>query len=186
MLFNKFIMNYINEQERRKIFEQFFILTFPKVKAFAYKILKSEDDAEDIAQDVFVKIWADAETWKNCESNSGYIYIMVRNQVFNFLKHKSIANTYEEQLVGKYASSFQADIHDELYAKEIELLMKLTVSRMPEQRRKVFIMSRQQHMSNNEIAEKLNISIRTVERHLYLALAELKKIILFLIFFYLR
>ncbi|MEG1007694.1 MAG: RNA polymerase sigma-70 factor [Bacteroides sp.] len=179
-------MNYINEQERRKIFEQFFILTFPKVKAFAYKILKSEDDAEDIAQDVFVKIWADAETWKNCEMHSGYIYIMVRNQVFNFLKHKSIASTYEEQLAGKYASSFQADIHDELYAKEIELLMKLTVSRMPEQRRKVFIMSRQQHMSNNEIAEKLNISIRTVERHLYLALAELKKIILFLFFFYLR
>ncbi|MCP3895394.1 MAG: RNA polymerase sigma-70 factor [Bacteroides sp.] len=168
------------------MFEQFFILTFPKVKAFAYKILKSEDDAEDIAQDVFVKIWADAETWKNCEMHSGYIYIMVRNQVFNFLKHKSIASTYEEQLAGKYASSFQADIHDELYAKEIELLMKLTVSRMPEQRRKVFIMSRQQHMSNNEIAEKLNISIRTVERHLYLALAELKKIILFLIFFYLR
>lgn len=186
MLFNKSIMNYINEQERRKIFEQFFILTFPKVKAFAYKILKSEDDAEDIAQDVFVKIWADAETWKNCEMHSGYIYIMVRNQVFNFLKHKSVASTYEEQMAGKYASSFQADIHDELYAKEIELLMKLTVSRMPEQRRKVFIMSRQQHMSNNEIAEKLNISIRTVERHLYLALAELKKIILFLIFFYLR
>lgn len=179
-------MNYINEQERRKIFEQFFILTFPKVKAFAYKILKSEDDAEDIAQDVFVKIWADTEIWKNCEAHSGYIYIMVRNQVFNFLKRKAFANNYQEQLAEKYASSFQADIHDELYAREIELLIKLTVNRMPEQRRKVFIMSRQQQMSNNEIAEKLNLSTRTVERHLYLALSELKKIILFFIFLYLR
>ncbi|MEG1402241.1 RNA polymerase sigma-70 factor [Bacteroides sp.] len=179
-------MNYINEQERRKIFEQFFILTFPKVKAFAYKILKSEGDAEDIAQDVFVKIWADAETWKNCETHNGYIYIMVRNQIFNFLKHKSIANSYQEQLVGTYASSFQEDIHDHLYAKEIELLIKLTVNQMPEQRQKVFMMSRFKQMTNNEIAEQLDISVRTVERHLYLALIDLKKITLFLIFLYLH
>ena len=49
-------MDYMTELERKKIFEQFFILTFPRVKAFAYKIVKSEDDAEDIAQDIFVKI----------------------------------------------------------------------------------------------------------------------------------
>ena len=47
----------MNEQEKRRKFEQFFIMSYPKVKAFAWKILKSEDDAEDIAQDVFVKLW---------------------------------------------------------------------------------------------------------------------------------
>ncbi|MGL5272974.1 MAG: RNA polymerase sigma-70 factor [Phocaeicola sp.] len=178
-------MDYMTELERKKIFEQFFILTFPRVKAFAYKIVKSEDDAEDIAQDIFVKIWSDTEIWENCETHSGYIYTMVKNQVFNFLKRKTIAGTYQEQLVNEVGSSYQEDIHDELYAKEIDLLMKLTVRQMPEQRRKVFIMSRELHMSNHEIAEKLDISIRTVERHLYLALAELKKVIYFLIFLYL-
>lgn len=50
-------MTYTEEQERKRKFEQFFILTFPKVKAFAWKILQSEEDAEDIAQDIFVKLW---------------------------------------------------------------------------------------------------------------------------------
>jgi len=53
---------------------------------------------------------------------------------------------------------------------------------MPEQRRKVFLMSRQEDMSHTEIAERLGISIRTVERHIYLALGELKKV-LYLFFF---
>lgn len=55
---------------------------------------------------------------------------------------------------------------------------------MPEQRRKVFSMSRQNGMSNQEIADNLQLSIRTVERHIYLALQELKKVILIAFFFY--
>ncbi|MEY8479808.1 sigma factor-like helix-turn-helix DNA-binding protein, partial [Bacteroides acidifaciens] len=54
------------------------------------------------------------------------------------------------------------------YAKELQLLIKLTLDNMPEQRRKVFSMSRQQGMSNQEIADSLRLSIRTVERHIYL------------------
>ena len=56
-------MTHIGEQEKKKKFEQFFILTFPKVKAFAWKILHSEEDAEDIAQDIFVKLWDNPEIW---------------------------------------------------------------------------------------------------------------------------
>ena len=54
-------MTHIKEQEKKRKFEQFFILTFPKVKAFAWKILHSEEDAEDIAQDIFVKLWDNPE-----------------------------------------------------------------------------------------------------------------------------
>lgn len=174
-------MTFINEQERKRKFEQFFILTFPKVKQFAWKILKSENDAEDIAQDVFVKLWSNPDIWENQDTWNGYIYSMVRNHVFNFLKHKSIEFNYQEQFAQDDFSSFQQDIHDHLYAKEIELLMKLTVNNMPDQRKRVFKMSRQKGMSNAEIADNLNISVRTVERHLYLALIDLKKIIFFFI-----
>jgi len=177
-------MTHIDEQEKKKKFEQFFILTFPKVKAFAWKILRSEEDAEDIAQDIFVKLWDNPDIWENKETWDSYIYTMARNLIYNFLKHQSVELSYQEKLSQDDSPSFEFDIYDKLYAKELQLLIKLTLDRMPEQRRKVFSMSRQNGMSNQEIADKLQLSVRTVERHIYLALQELKKVILIAFFFY--
>lgn len=109
---------------------------------------------------------------------------MVRNQIYNFLKHQSVELSYQEKLVQEDSPSFEFDIYDKLYAKELQLLIKLTLDNMPEQRRKVFSMSRKNGMSNQEIADNLQLSIRTVERHIYLALQELKKVILIAFFFY--
>lgn len=177
-------MIYLNDQEKKKNFEQFFMVTFPKVKAFAWKILKSEDDAEDIAQDIFVKLWSNPELWDNVETWNSYIYTMVRNHIYNFLKHKSVEFDYQEQLSREDSPSFETDTHDQLYAKEIELLIKLTLDNMPEQRKRIFVMSRRKGMSNQEIADALQISVRTVERHIYLALQDLKKTILIALFLY--
>lgn len=177
-------MTYMNEQEKRRQFEQFFIIAFPKVKAFAWKILKSENDAEDIAQDVFVKFWDTPDIWEHQETWNSYVYLMSRNHIYNFLKHKSVESSYQEQLAEEGAFSFEADIYDQLYAKEIELLMMLALDNMPERRKKVFLISRQGGMSNQEIADKLQLSVRTVERHIYLVLQELKKIILIAFLFY--
>lgn len=176
-------MEHLKEQLKKRKFEQFFIVTFPKVKAFAWQILKSEDDAEDIAQDVFVKLWDNPEIWEDEDTWNGYMYTMVRNHIYNFLKHKSIELNYQERIFQENIS-LEPDIYDELYAKEIELLIKIALESMPAQRKKVFLMSRQEGMTNQEIADKLKLSIRTVERHLYLALLNLKKIILITFFFY--
>lgn len=161
-------MTHFDEHEKNKKFEQFFILTFPKVKAFAWKLLHSEEDAEDIAQDIFVKLWNNPEMWENKETWDSYIYTVARNQIYNFLKHQSVEFSYQEKLSQEDAPSFEFDTYDKLYAKELQLLIKLTLDNMPEQRRKVFSMSRQQGMSNQEIADSLRLSIRTVERHIYL------------------
>ena len=170
----------MNKQEK---FEQIFYEIFPKVKAFAWKILQSEEDAEDIAQDVFAKLWNTPETWEDKETWNNYIYTMTRNHIFNFLKHKAVEQKYQQQSEPEDYNYYSTDdIHDQLYVKELQLLIKLTIDRMPEQRRKVFLMSRQEDMSHTEIAERLGISIRTVERHIYLALGELKEV-LYLFFF---
>ncbi|NYI49049.1 RNA polymerase sigma-70 factor [Macellibacteroides fermentans] len=175
----------LNEQETRRKFELFFISTYPKVKAFAWKILKSEEDSEDLAQDIFVKLWDNPEIWNDKETWDSYIYTMARNQMYNFLKRKTIELNYQESFVQEdFSSLSEFDIHDKLYAKELQLLIKLSLDNMPPQRRKVFIMSRQMGLSNQEIADNLKLSIRTVERHIYLVLQELKKIILIAFFFY--
>lgn len=177
-------MTHFSEHDKKRKFEQFFIVTFPKVKAFAWKILKSEEDAEDVAQDIFVKLWDNPDIWESKETWDSYIYTMARNQIYNFLKHKSVELNYQEKLVQEDSPSFEFDIYDKLYAKELQLLIKLTLDTMPEQRKKIFVMSRQKGMSHQEIADNLQISIRTVERHVYLALQDLKKIILIAFFSY--
>ena len=71
---------------------------------------------------------------------------------------------------------------DAIYYKEVQLALQMAIEQFPERRRLIFEMSRIQGMSNLEIAEKLDISVRTVERQIYLSLLELKKIVYILFF----
>lgn len=75
-------------------FKKFFDLNFPKVKAFAWQLLKSEEDAEDIAQDIFVKLWEKPDLWLEREKLDSYLYTVVRNHIYNFLKHKAVEYDY--------------------------------------------------------------------------------------------
>ena len=113
------------------------------------------------------------------ETRSSYIYTLTKNQIFNLLKHRKIESKYQENIQFAAEEFYVSDdeIHNQLFAKEIRMLAELTIQRMPEQRRRVFVMSRVQKKTHAEIADELNLSVRTVERHIYLALSELKKII---------
>ena len=170
-------------------FRQFFTINFPKVKNFAQMLLKSEVDAEDVAQDIFFKLWQQPELWvNNDEDMDNYLFIMTRNMILNIFKHQRIEQEYQEELYDKtilYELTENDEILNHVYYKEMLLLVHLTLEKMPERRRIIFEMSRFKGLSHKEIADKLGISIRTVEHQIYLALIELKKILLFfLLFFY--
>lgn len=125
---------------------------------------------------MFVKLWSQPEILDLQETRRAYLYSMVRNQIFNVLKHRDIVMAYEEQQSEK-PDYLEADAEHQLYAKEIQLLYKLALEQMPQRRREIFLMSRHQRLSNQEIADRLGLSVRTVEHHLYLALQQIKKII---------
>lgn len=164
-------------------FEGIYNQYYPVVKYFARMLLKSEEDAEDITQDVFTKLWSQPEIWTSVSNLTPYIYTLTKSTTLNFIKHKKVEQAYQEQIIEKSLIEELSQADDplnSLYYKEIQLIIKLTLDRLPEQRRKIFEMSRFQNMSNNEIAEKLNISVRTVEHHIYLTLLELKKLSLLL------
>ncbi|MFV0346132.1 MAG: RNA polymerase sigma-70 factor [Bacteroidales bacterium] len=174
-------MKKTNNNYNKLHFQEFFNDYFPKVKSFALQILKSEEDAEDIAQDIFVKIWENPELWADKAKSDSYLYVTTRNQIYNFLKHKTVELNHLEATARKMqiTEQKQVDQSDELHAKELELLIQMAIENMPKQRKRIFLMSRQDNMSNQEIADKLNISVRTTEHHIYQALQDLKKIILF-------
>lgn len=165
-------------------FEKMFKTHFPKVKFFIFSLLKSEADAEDLAQDVFVKFLTNYQTWHNNGENEGYLYTLAKNITFDFIKHKKLENDYRDNQIQESLTKelFIEDTLQSIYYDEVRLILELALERFPQRRRMIFQMSRFENMSNQEIAATLNISVRTVEHLIYLAIQELKKNI-FILFF---
>ena len=178
--------NNVNQIELK--FQRFFISNFPKVKNYAQLLLKSEVDAEDVAQDIFCKLWLQPEIWLDNENElDNYLFIMTRNIILNIFMHQQIEREYQEGYLEKTVLHELIEGEDALnniYYEEMLLVVRLTLEKMPERRRLIFELSRFKGLSYKEIAEKLNVSIRTVEHQVYLALIELKKVLLFLFFLF--
>jgi RNA polymerase sigma-70 factor (ECF subfamily) len=152
-------------------YKYLFMKYFPKIKSFIAHLIKSEPIAEELAQDVFMKIWEYREKLRGLQSFNSYVYRMAKNISLNYLEHKYIG----ELCLEKYKGETEFSIEEHFYAKEIELLELLTVNAMPPKRKHVYEMSRKEGYSNEEIAMKLGLSKKTVENHLNLALKEIRK-----------
>lgn len=162
-------------------FKSLFMIYFPKVKYFIAHLIKSHAIAEELAQDVFMRIWEHREQVETIESFNSYVYRMARNAALNYLRHKYLEDSYLEE----YEEETVINIEGDLYARELELLEKLTVGQMPKKRRAIYEMSRKQGLTNDEIATRMGISKKTVENHLNLALKEIRKtLLLFTSFFF--
>ncbi|GHT30781.1 RNA polymerase sigma-70 factor [Bacteroidia bacterium] len=164
-----------------KAFDAVFVAYFEKVKRFITGIIKSESEAEELAQDVFVKLWENHESLDTRYSFNSFIYTVARNTTCNFLKHKLIQTPYMEEPV---QTEVYASPEELMFAKEIELLIEMALCQMPEQRRAIYQLSRNKGLTNEEIASLLNLSKKTVENNISLVLKEIRKIIsLSLLFF---
>lgn len=160
----------------RTLFEMF----YPKVKVFLVKLLKDDKASEDIAQDIFVKLWSMGPSLPEISSFNAYLYRMTKNAAINYLRDSKPSVDISELLI-----MCDGDIEQEYYRKEKELLVRLAVEQMPSQRKRIFTMSRYQGLTNDEIAKSLGLSKHTVENHLTLALKELREIVVAFVLFFL-
>ena len=165
---------------KHSAYRELFLTYYPKVKYFIAHFMKSDIVAEDLAQDIFFKIWENHEKLASVQSIDAYIYRMAKNTTLNYIEHQYVEKKYMEL----YEEDIGQNFEDELYAKETELLVQLTVNNMPPQRKKIYLMSREEGLKNDEIAEQLNISKKTVENHLNIALKEIRKAITLLALFF--
>lgn len=155
----------------RVVFEHY----YPRVSEFIRRIVKSESLAEDITQDIFVKIWERREIFGvEVQQFGKYIYVMSRNAAINALRRTGRVAPLSNESLSK---SDNVSIEESYYAQEKELIIRLAVCQMPEQRRRIFEMSRYMGLDNQTIATTLNLSKKTVENHLTLALKTLRSIL---------
>lgn len=157
-----------------KAFEILFNTFYPRVKSFAFGMIKNPYEAEEIAQNVFLKVWTNREKLWSAQSLSSYIFTIVQNEVYDFFRKKHCSLGYQESLLSN-TPDLQYEIESEYNIKEIKSIVNRTLEEMPPQRKAIYKMSREQFLSNDEIAQRLGLSKRTVEKHISLALATIKK-----------
>lgn len=162
-------------------FEAVFNAFFGRVKAFIHGYVKSESDAEELAEEVFVGLWIGRERLDPAKSFSSYLHTVARNTALNFLRHKLVCDSH----AGKIASGRgEAASDEELIARETALLIEMAVEKMPAQRREIYRMSRIEGLKNDEIADRLATTKRNVESQLSLALRDIRRVITTILIFF--
>lgn len=164
-----------------KAFEKIYLNYYKKTLYFLTGLVKCEEDAKELTQEVFIKLWTNRESINPAWSVHSYMYTIARNTAFNFLKHKLVEISYLNECPTQVETETSEDI---LFAKEIALLIDMTVEQMPPQRQLIYKMSRNEGLEKEEIAARLHISKKTVENQLSLALRELKRVIAGMVLFF--
>ncbi|PKQ62767.1 hypothetical protein BZG02_11220 [Labilibaculum filiforme] len=153
-------------------FQQLFDTKYSLFYAFIKGMIKNAWLAEDITQNIFMKVWIHREKLNPNKSLHNYLYVLAKNEVRDHFKLKSNLNHQEIEDDDKsFVEDFEGSIDAEVMTKQVAAI----VLQMPEQRQRIYLMSREEMMSNNEIAEELNLSVRTIERHIFLALQDIRK-----------
>jgi RNA polymerase sigma-70 factor (ECF subfamily) len=155
-------------------FEKLFKSFYSPLCNYAFKFLKDMDLAEEIVQDFFYNYWKNRHTMNIQISIKSYMYRAIRNNSLKYIEHVQVVKRYEQN----YKDTNSADMGfetNELEVKELNDIIEATLNELPERCRQIFKMSRFEGLKYFEIAEKLSISIKTVEANMGKALQLFRK-----------
>lgn len=166
-------------------FKSLYLEYYKKLCFHAFKIINRKDIAEEVVQDVFVKIWEKRESLNLPDNISSYLYRAVLNESLNYLK-KQKRNAYDENGIKNLENL--SNCHEmEIVQNEMRKEIRQAIKKLPDKTRRVFIMSRKLELSYQDIADRLNITVKGVEYHICNALKLLRKDLdstLLLLFFF--
>jgi RNA polymerase sigma-70 factor, ECF subfamily len=188
------LINCINNNAKDdEIFKELFHRLYPSLRFYAARFL-AEDELDDVIQDAFLELWDRRADIEIGDKISAFMYRSVYSKSINVLKHKIVENHYSEvqaELYNKKMEYFHPDnneITNSIENTELKNKIYKEISQLPDKCQEVFKLSYLLDMKNKEIAEILNISLRTVEAHIYKALKllrdNLSKFSIFLILFF--
>jgi RNA polymerase sigma-70 factor (ECF subfamily) len=178
----------------RKAFDELFRMFYSRLLGFAKSYLKDEAVAENIVQDAFLLLWERRDTLRPDSNIQAWLLTVVKNNTINHInrlkRQAQVENTFANRTTRELdlrIASLTACDPEYMFGSEVEQIIQKALNSLPEQCRKVITMSRFGDMSNKEIAEKLDITVKGVEYHITNALrklrAELKDYLMFLLFF---
>ena len=156
-------------------FRQLFEAYRDKLYTYILKITESRETAEDTVHDVFLKLWTSREKLPEIQNLSAYLYRMAHNHAYNGLRRMAKHTLIVAELTRDATAYESNDPDDILVRKEIQQFIHDAVNKLTPQQQQVYKMSREEGLKHEEIAQRLNISIFTVKKHMGDALISLRK-----------
>jgi RNA polymerase sigma-70 factor, ECF subfamily len=157
----------------KKAFERLFYEHYQMLVRYAFTYMKDHDIAEEVAQDIMVKFWEKRAELPDDVKVKPYLFRMTGNHCLNVLKHEKVKLQHQTETVANGIS--MSDGFDVIASNELNTEIKKAIADLPEQCGKVFLLSRDEGLSYKEIAESLDISVKTVENHVSKALKLLRE-----------
>lgn len=156
-------------------FEKLFNIYQRKIYHFAFGYLKNKDKAECTVQTVFMKLWEIRHQLNDEHSLNNLLYKITKNNVLNQIRHSNYQNEYCKYFLDKkHFRATDNSTDDNINLKDVEDFIQREIDKMPQKRKLIFLMSRSEFQSSDDIAKKLNISKRTVDNQIYRAIKQLK------------
>jgi len=170
---------------REDSFEQVFRANFKSLHSYACTIMKDPMAAEEVVQTIFVRLWEKKEDIEIRENISVYLYRAVHNASLNQLKHLKVRSAYQNYTMRRHTPNDHEKASGKLMLGELEQKLEKALLELPEQCRTIFQLSRFEDLKYREIADKLGLSIKTVENQMGKALRLLRlKLVDFLPFIF--
>ncbi len=161
-------------------FEKIYKKYFNVLQTYARRIVLKSEVAEDIVQEVFLECWDRRTSIDLSDSLKPYLYTLTRRKSIDWLRKSENKNVlfsdFEfqvDQLYFETLSSLSSD--NQIDALEIERVINRSIGLLPLKCKEVFLLSREDGLKNREISEKLNLNIKTVEKHITRALKEIRQ-----------
>ncbi len=149
-----------------RAFKQIFLCYEKRLYFFVFSITKSEYIAEEILQEVFIKIWTNRESIDINRSFESFIFTITRNLTYNYLRDASRREAIRNELWSNVVAQ-QQDVESNVIFEEYKDIVEDIIQNLPVQKRSIYQLSRQEGKSNSEIAAILGISPKTVRNHLW-------------------
>lgn len=155
-------------------FDELFNEFYERLSRYANTIVKDMETAREIVQGIFVKIYEQKNTIQINTSIKSYLYKSVHNSCLNFLKQNQIKNKHHA-IMQKNMDSFSNETSDAIMRNELEHKLYLAIEELPKKCKRIFKLNRFEGKTNQEIANELGLSKRTVETQISIALKNLRK-----------
>lgn len=169
------------KQSNQEAFTTLYKKYWKQVYNFSRLYLTSQSVAEEVVQEVFIKVWESRDFMREGDNFKGLLFIITRNLIFNMHRKNLNEDFYKMTVLSAMESSY--DIEEEIDAKNLSEYIDLLIADLPPRRREIFNLSRKENKSYKEISQLLGVSEKTVENQIGEALKFLRKNIVLLSLF---